>query len=139
MKKKDIKILKKINKEAWDKYGSKLLKEEDIAPNIKFVVEKALTEHRDKLTEDKIEQLEALQDMGYFDGKHVVEDEDVAKKFNEYTERRIKQEIEAGNLTPREEDEDYKKYKEKQEQYARRKKRDHRRTQEADLKADRGE
>lgn len=102
MKKKDLTIIKKIQAEAWGKYGDKLFIEEEKAGNMRQVIDHALNsgkEHGITLTDAERDKLKNIKDSGMLEGTHKVEDPKIAKKFEKYVEKRIAEEIKAGNLT----------------------------------------
>lgn len=99
MKKKDLKIIRQINKEAWDLYGKDLIEERDVAPDVKKVVELSLTKERHLFTDEQIENMETFRDMGVLDMRERVTNEEVERKFNEYTQKRLVEEIEKGRLS----------------------------------------
>lgn len=99
MKKKDLRIIKAINAEAWEKYGKKLFRDVEKAPAVKEVIEKALTEKRELFTEAQLDKLQTIKDSGMLEGTKREEDPKVAEQFGKYIEKRIKQEVKAGNLT----------------------------------------
>lgn len=109
MKKKDLKIIRAINKEAWDKFGDRLMKTTDATPDLKRVVELCLNEERSNFTDEQIKNIETLKDLDLLDGKDVEMNEDVVKQFDDYTQKRLVEEIKAGNLSNPNEDKLFKK------------------------------
>jgi len=99
MKKKDLVILKKINAEAIAKYGDKLWKDVPKAPVMNDMIDKALTKHRDMFTDEQLEKYEAMKNSGMLQGTRREEDPKTAAKIHKYVEKRIKEEVDAGNLT----------------------------------------
>ena len=103
MKKKDLKIIKQIQAEAWGKYGDTIFKVEQKASAILAVMDKALTVDRDKFTEAELDKIQNIQDSGMLNGTQKVEDPEVAEKMSAYVEKRIAEELEKGTLTKPEE------------------------------------
>ncbi len=97
MKKKDLKIIKDIQAEAWAKYGDKLFKEEDKAPAVIQTIDHAL--ESPDVDDLKKQKLQSIKEAGLFSGKKKVEDPEVSKKFEEFVDKRIKEEIDAGRLS----------------------------------------
>lgn len=96
---KDEAILKGIMSEAWQKYGDKLYTVKEVAPTVRKVADKALNEDAEMFTDAERGKIRAALATGVFDGTMKVEDPKVAKKYEKFVEKRIKQEIKKGNLT----------------------------------------
>lgn len=111
MKKKDLKIIRQINKEAWDLFGEQLLKQEDVAPVVREVVELSLTKERGQFTQEQIQNIETLKHLGVIDMKEWKVDDDIAAKMDEYTQKRLIEEIKKGRLSNPKDDKLFKKVK----------------------------
>lgn len=121
MKKSDLKIIKKINDEAWSMYGEDLLREELVAPDVKKLILAILKDKPKDVPEEKRKQLQALLDSGELDKKEYVVNEDISKKMDTYVQKRLVEEIKAGRLTNPKDDKNYQKFSSKIKQDARRK------------------
>lgn len=99
MKKSDQKILRQITAEAWGRYGDKLFVDREKAGVMKEVLDKSLTKHRDMFDENQLDKMQSIKESGMLEGTERVEDPKVAKKYHEYVEKRIGEEIKKGNLS----------------------------------------
>lgn len=120
MKKKDLKIIRKINEEAWNKFGKDLFDEKYVAPDVRETVRKILEDKPKDFPKEKLEQLQVLWDSGRLDMKEQVVKEDIALEMDKYVQGRLVEEIKAGRLTNPKEDKNYKDFKKKITQDARR-------------------
>lgn len=99
MNKSELKLIRQINAEGWAKYGDKLFIEKDIAPTVRKIAELALNEEADQFTDAERGKIRAALDTGEYDKRIKEEDPEVAKEFEEYVTKRIKEEIDKGNLS----------------------------------------
>lgn len=99
MKKGELKLIREITAEAWGKFGKKLFVEKPVAPTIKKIADLALNEEADKFTDAQRGEIRAALATGEFDKTALVEDEKVAKEYEEYVQKRIEEEIKKGNLS----------------------------------------
>lgn len=99
MNEKQSKLLRRITAEAWGKYGDKLFVVEEIGGTMRKVLELSLTKEKHRFTEAQLDKMQNIKDSGMLEGTRKVEDPKVAKKLERYVEKRIKEEIEAGNLS----------------------------------------
>lgn len=95
---KDHAVLKSIMQEGWEKFGDDLYTEQDIAPTVKKVAEKALNEEAHRFTDAERGKIRAALETGEYDKRVKVEDPEVAKELEEYVDKRIQEEIKKGNL-----------------------------------------
>lgn len=99
MNKKELVLIRQITAEAWGKFGKKLFIEKPVAPTIKKIANLALNEEADQFTDAERGKIRAALDTGEFDKTARVEDEKVAKEYEEYVQKRIEEEQKKGNLS----------------------------------------
>lgn len=106
-KKDETKILSRIQNEANAKYFSKLFVDVPANPHLIEIYENMVNNKdnvRDEPWFDEAwDRLNTLKEAGILYQTKKEEDYKVAKKMMQYIEKRIKEEIEKGNLTSREE------------------------------------
>lgn len=118
----ELRLLRRINAEAWGKYGDRLFVEREKAGTMKKVIDLALTKEKNRFDAETLDKLQNIKDSGMLEGTEKVEDPKIASEMEKYVEGRIAEEIKKGNL--REPDKAFKKAK----QYANKNKRNHARS-----------
>lgn len=88
--------LKEINQSIPKYLKDSVVIKKPRTPVMNMLVMKALED--ENFPEEKKTQLRQLQENGYFDKEEFSEDPKIAKKINEYTNRKIKEAIKDGRL-----------------------------------------
>lgn len=115
MKKEHLRIIEGINKEAYNKYKDDLYTQTDVSPTLQKMAKNiAEGKHDDIVSESHKRQIRAFYKAGNFDNKKKELNTEVAQKLDDYVQKRLVEEIKAGNIPNPKDDPDFIKFKQKE-------------------------